>query len=345
MGIKALSRIEIGRETTAGTAVAADVLLQAEGMVKDAQDRAFPVEGSEFIFPTAQSYIRKEGVEITIDDSPVYSETIGHILGMGIAGGVAAASDGSGNDLIYIYPFPITAANTAPDPYTIEGGDDQESGEASYCFATKIGLKWGVGEELMFSADIVGRQWTDCSFTGTNPSVTLHALPKAKLYVNNSGATGIFTQKTQTFMGFALEIPTAWVPVYSGDGELFYTFPKFVGHKDKNAITGVITYEHDATGEAELNFARAGTIRLVKVVFEGDAVTTAGTLYSKHSVIFDAAIQYTDVPEPKDQDGNNTVALPFRVVYSVADATAIATAPSGTGAGGLVVVNELSALA
>jgi hypothetical protein len=342
MGIRALSRIEIGKETTAGTAVSCDVLLQAEGMMKDAQDRAFPVEGSEFVFPTSGSYIRKEGVEITLDDSPATTEILPHIFGMGVAGGVsAAAADGSA--YAYIYPFPITAANTAPDPYTIEGGDDSESGEASYCFATRWGLKWAAGEELMMNADIVGRQWTDCAFTGTNPSVALHYLPKAKLYVDATGATGFNTQKTQTFMGFEVE-GGGWKPVHTGDGELFYTFPKYYGQKEGNEITGVITYEHDATGEAELNFARAGTVRLVKVVFEGDAVATGGTTYSKHSVIFDAAIQYTDVPELEDLDGNNTVPLPFRVVYSVADATAIISGPTGTGAGGLVVVNELSAL-
>ena len=345
MGIKALSRIEIGKETTAaGTAIAADVLLQAEGMMKDTQERVFPVEGSEFVFPTAESYIRKEGVEITIEDSPATTELLPHLLGMGVAGGVAAASDGSGNDSIYIYPFPILAANTAPDTYTVEGGDDAESGEASYCFATHLGLKWAAGEELQMSADLVGREWTDCAFTGTNPSITLHQLNRAKLYINDSGATGFFTQKTQTFMGFELDYPTGWKPIYSGDGLLTFTFPKFVGHKDDNAIVGVLTLEHNATGEAELNFARAGTIRLIKVVWEGDAVTTAGTLYSKHSVILDAAIQYTDVPALEDEDGNNMVALPFRVVYSHADATAIISGPSGTAAGGITVVNELAAL-
>jgi hypothetical protein len=344
MGIKALTRIEIGKETTAGTAVAADVLLQAEGTMKDAQVRKFPVEGSEFMLPTARSYISKEGVEIKIDDSPATTEILPHILGMGIVGGVTAADDGVGSDHIYIYPFPTNAAPTAPDPYTIEGGDDQEAGEAEYCFATRWALKWAAGEELMMGADIVGRKWTDAEFTGTNPGVSLHQLTTAKLYVNDSGATGIYTQKTQTFMGFEVE-GGGWTPVYTGDGAITYTFPKYVGGKDKNEIKGVITYEHDTIGEAELNKARTGAIRLVKVVFEGDAVTTAGTLYTKHSVIFDAAIQYTDVPELKDEDGNNTVALPFRVVYSAVDDTAITTGPTATGAGGLVVVNDLAALA
>jgi hypothetical protein len=344
MGIKALTRIEIGRETTSGTAVAADVLLQAEGMMKDDHERVFPEEGSENLFPTARSYIRKEGVTIKVDDSPAATELLPHLLSMGIAGGVAAAADGSGNDLIYIYPFPITAANTAPNTYTVEGGDDQESGEADYCFAEELGLKWAAGEELTMSASLRGRQWTDCAFTGTNPSVTLHQLTTAKLYVNSSGATGIFTQKTQTFMGFDLKIPTGWKAVHSGDGSLTFAFLKYIGQKGKGAITGVLTLEHDTIGEAELNFARTGAVRLVKVVFEGDAVTTAGTLYSKHSVIFCGAIQYTDVPALKDEDGNNLVALPFRVVHSEADSAAIIAAPTGTADGGLVVVNELAAL-
>jgi hypothetical protein len=345
MGIRALTRIEIGRETTAaGTPIAADVLLQAEGMARDAQERAFPFDGNEFLFPIGRSYIRKEGVEITIDDSPVTSEQFGHILGMGICGGVTKADDATGSAKIYVYPYPTTAANTTVDTYTIEGGDDQESGEASYCFATRIGLKWAAGEELQFNADIVGRQWTDCAFTGTNPSASLHHITTAKLYIDATGATGFNTQKTQTFMGFELDNPTAWMPVYSGDGALYYTFPKYVGQKEGYEITGTLTLEHDATGEAELNFARAGTIRLVKVVFEGDNCQTGGTTYSKHSVVWCGAIQYTEVPALEDNDGNNIVALPFKVIYSIADDTAVKTGPTATGAGGYVVVNELDAL-
>jgi len=343
MGIKALTRIEIGRETTSGTPVAADVLLQHEGMMKDDQERAFPVTGDEYVLPIGLSYIRKEGVVITLEESPASTELLPHLLAMGVKGGVTGSADGSGSDYIYIYPFPINAAPTAVNTYTIEGGDDQEAGEAAFCFAEELGLKWASGEELMVSATLRGREWTDAEFTGTNPSAALHFLPRAKIYVDDSGATGFNTQKTATFMGFELEYPTGMKAVHSGDGDLTFAFVKFVGLKDPG-ITGVITYEHDATGEAELNKARTGAIRLVKCIFEGDAFTTAGTLYSRHAVLFCGAIQYTDAPELDDQDGNNTVALPFRVVYSAADDTAIATGPTGTGAGGLVVVNALSAL-
>jgi hypothetical protein len=343
MGIKALTRIEIGRETDSGTAVAADVLLQAEGMAKDAQERVFVNGGDEFVLPIAYSYLRKEGVEITIEDSPLTTDQIPHILSMAVAGGVTGTQDGAGTAYTYIYPFPTTAAPTAPNTYTLEGGDDQESGECAYTHVRRLGLKWAAGEEWLWNADLFGRQWTDCAFTGTNPSTTLHVLNAAALYLDETTGTPGGTAKANTLMGFELDYPSPWIEKFTGNGEIYFDFLMFVGHKGDKEITGTLTLEHNATGEAELNFARAGTTRLLHVIGTGPAVTTSGT-YSKHSLYFSAAIVYTDVPELEDVDGNNTISLPFKVVYSAADATNLAAGITGSAAGGLVVVNELSAL-
>lgn len=335
MGIKALTRLQAAQESVFGTTLAATELWQMTGMMKDDQERAFPVQGDGYLHNTALSYIRKEGVTITLDESPATAEHVCHLFEMGIKQVFTGVADGAGSGKVYAYPFPLTSANT-PATYTIEGGDDVEVGEASACYAEEVGLSWAAGEELMMSATLKGRQWTDAEFTSLAPSVTLHHFNAAKLFIDATTGGILTTQKANTFMAFDLVIPTGFKPVFSGDGYNYYTFLKYIGNKEA-PITGTLTLEHNANGEAELNFARAGTVRLIRVLFLGAALTTPTATWTNHTVEFKASIQYTDVPELDDADGNNIIALPFRVVYSLADTAILAP-------GGLTVVNEIATL-
>ncbi len=332
MGVKVLRRIQIGIETTAGTPVAATKIWQGEGLATDAQERQFPVQGDGYLFKTSRSYLSKEGGKVSLDETPVTTEQLPYLLAAGVENVTTPADDGSGSGKIYQYDFPTTTPNAAPAALTIEGGDDQDVGEIEYCTLEKLTLKYAAGEEMPWSmsADLFGRQWTDTSFTSLSPA-TVHEINTAKLYLDNSGGTIGATQKTSTFLGLEVEIPSNWKPVPTGDGALTFTFVKYVGHKD-NPIKGKLRLEHDATGDAEVAAARAGTVRLLRVVGEGAALTTAGTDYSKHTVIFSAAIQYDEVPELDDEDGNDVVELPFHVIYSDSITAQI------------IVVNEAAAL-
>lgn len=335
MGIRVLTRVQAAQEAVFGTTLAATELWQMDGMMKDDQERVFPVQGDAYLHNTALNYLRKEGVTININDGPATAEHICHLFEMGIVKVFTGVVDGIGSGKVYAYPFPLASAQT-PATYTIEGGDDIEVGEASACFAEEVKLKWAAGEELTCAAKIIGRQWTDCEFTALAPSVTLHHLTTAKLFLDATGSGILTTQKTSTFMGFELTLPSGFKPIYTGDGQLYYTFLKYVGHKEK-PIEGVLTMEHDALGEAELNFARAGTLRLCRVLFQGAALATPTATWTHFSVEFKASIQYTDVPELEDEDGNNLISLPFRVIYSLADTAVVAP-------GSITVVNELTTL-
>ncbi len=322
MGVKVLRRIQLGIETTAGTAVAATKIWQGEGLATDNQDRQFPVQDDGYLHKTNRSYLSKEGGKVSLDDTPVTSEQLPYLLAAGVEATVSGSADGGGSDKIYQYDFPGVTPNTAPSALTIEGGDNQDVGKIEYCTLETLSLEYGAGDDAAWSmsAELCGRQWTDASFTALTP-IALHEITTAKLYIDASGGTIGTTQKTSTFLGLKLKIPSNWQPVLTGDGNLYYTFVKYVGHKDK-PITGVLRLEHDTAGEAEMTAARAGTVRLLRVVGEGAAVTTAGTAYSKHSVIFSAAILYDKVPELDEEDGNDVVELPFHVIYSAADALA-----------------------
>lgn len=319
-------------ETTAGNAVAATIIWDGTGMMKDDQARQFPGDNVGLMAKTGRTYISKEGVTITLEDTPLTSEQLPYLLAMGVESVVAGVADSTGSGYVYQYDFPITTPNASPKTYTVEGGDNQEVGEAEYCYAEEITLKFAAGDDVPWAmgATLKGRQWTDAELTALSGTATLHYLTTAKLYIDTTLASIGTTQKTSTFLGAELTIPTNWKAVPTGDGAITYTFLKNVGHKD-NPVTGTLTLEHDTTGEAELNAARAGTLRYARIVGEGAALTTAG-VYSKHSVVIDGIVQYTDVSDLSDDDGDSTVALPFEWRATT------------TFAGQIKVVNELTTL-
>lgn len=331
MSIKTLRQIQLGIETTSGTAVDADWQVRAEGTLKDEHERVWPAEDIGYMQQSGRSFIAKEGASITIDETPATSELLAYLLSMCITKDEDGTADGGGGGKIYTFAMGSTAARAAPSTCTFEVGDDQRADEVEYAFVENMELSWAAGEPLNVSATLRGRQATDAEFTAVTPTAQ-HELTKAKLYLDATGGTIGSTQKTSTFLGCTLSIPSGWMPVYTGDGQLYFTFLKDVGHST-DPITGTLVLEHDATGEAEIGFAKAGTTRLMKVIFEGDA-TTSGTDYTCHTFIAQAAIQYTDVPELSEQDGNDTLELPFKLIYSAADAQA----------GSFIVVNNLATL-
>src|SRR6185503_16784321 len=84
----------------------------------------------------------------------------------------------------------LTAANT-PDCKTLEFGDDTQEYEAEYVFAKNLELSGSLDQAIKVSADLVGRQLTAASFTGSLSDRTVESAlaQKAKLYMDDSGGT------------------------------------------------------------------------------------------------------------------------------------------------------------
>jgi hypothetical protein len=315
MSVKALRKIQMGDETTAGTAVAATVIWRGQGVLKDDNVPVFPEEDIGYLMPTNRNYFPKDGATLEMEETPATFEQLTYILSSSIENVHTATADGTGSGYIYQYDFPITAANSAPLTYTIEMGDDQRSDEMQYAFVQEFTLSGAGGEAVNVSATWVGRAATDCDFTGSLSPIAVEEIlfSKGKLYLDATGGTIGTTQKTSTWLGFELNVPSNWMPVYTADGAVTFTFLKYTGG---NPVTGTLILEHDATGEAEVNFAKAGTVRLLRMEWLGTALTTAGTSWTYNTLQASFAIQYTDVPELSDQDGNDVIELPWRQVYS-----------------------------
>ena len=338
-GIRALRKLQFGRESTAGTAVAATTIWRGEGTIEDARVVEFPVEDIGIIPATTRAYQPALGALLKLSSTPATFEQLNHIFEMGIKT-VSAASDGAGSDKIYSYPFPTTtpmfltpSANSAPiKSYTIQGGDNQEAERMEFCHAVSFELSFEAGKPVMVSADIVGRQVALNAFTGALSAPTSETILSSagKVYVDLIGGTVGTTQITNEILSGSIKVDTGIKAIRTADGQLYFSFVKGT----RPSIVTTLKFEHSTFASAEKVFWRAGTPRLFQVKFEGSTVTTPGTTYSKKTLIFNTAGVYEKFSALEDTDGDDTVTATIRSGY---DSTAAQFAT-------FIHVNELSSV-
>lgn len=328
MGVRALKKIQLGQETTAGTAVVATTIWRGKGVLTDARELVEVEEDIGQLVPLNRMYESHKFAEVKLNETPATFEQLPYLPACGVESVVTGVADGTGGGKIYAYDIAVTATQ-APKTLTIEVGDNNRVDEAEYAYVSEWSLAGASREALMMEATLQARQATDAEFTGSlsAPAVEEILFGEGKLYIDTT--TIGTTQQTTTWLGFKLDMKTGHAPLFSGDGETY--FSTIVSGAPE--VTGEITLLHDAFAEAEIAAARAQTTRLVRMIFEGSAVTS-GTTYTKKTLKIDLGVVYTKVPETGEQDEQTIVTLPFRMVYHT-------TAAVG---GQITVVNTLATL-
>lgn len=329
-GIKRLRKIQLGKETTAGTAVAATTIWRGQGTIEDQREVVMPVEDVGLLSNTDRSYVPKLLAAITLESTPATFEQLPHLLAMGIKNVVTGAADGGGAGKIYAYPFETTAPNTIKS-YTIEGGDNQQAEEMEYAFAESISLEGKGGEAWMMSAGVLGRQVQTSSFSGsaTLPTVEEILFGKTKLYIDGAGGTAGTTLISNTMLGAKIDIKTGLTPKFTADGALYFSFE---GH-DGPEVQASLTFEHNGSAVTEIGNWRSQTARQIRLLAEGTSFT-AGTSYSKKTMLIDLVGKWTKFEKIGEQDGNDIVTGTFVARYN-------ATAAKF---GQIIVVNTLTSL-
>lgn len=312
MGIKALRKIQLGAETTAGTAVAADTVWRGIGMIKDNRETIFPEEDIGYLSGKARAYVPKYEAELAMDAVPATFEGLPVILSAGVKNIITGVTDTGGSGKVYTYTFPTTTANTITT-WTIEGGDDTQAEEMEYSFVESFELSGNGGEALQMSANWRGRQVSKATFTAnvTTPATVEEILfGKGKLYIDSvSGAIGT-TQVTNTLLGASLSVNTGWIPKYSADGNLYFSWAQLT----KPEILLNVTFEHNASAVTEKDAWIAKTPRQLRLQFDGSALTTAGTFAYKTLRIGLAGL-WESFDSISDMDGNDIITGTFRAGY------------------------------
>jgi hypothetical protein len=330
MGVKQLRRLQIGKETVAGTAVPATAVLRLNGMIEDTRETVFPEEQTGYLGGLDRQYTAKLGAALEIEGEATF-EQLPYVLNAAI-GSATATADGVGTGFVYAYTAPTTAKNTI-DTYTLESGDDQEAERIEYGYVGEFGLSGTAGEAWMLTATWGGRQATVNAFTAATATalgdVEELLFGRTKLYIDDSTSTLGATLKSSTLLAAELKWSTGWIPKHTADGELYFTFVEQVGDE----ITLDITFEHNASGAAEKVAWRAGALRLLRLLIEGSTLTTPGT-YSKKTCQIDLAGKWEKFEKIDEIDGNDVVKGTLRVKTNIAAALKAA----------ITVVNQVTAL-
>jgi hypothetical protein len=331
-GIKKLQKLQFGKEATPGTAVAATTILRGVGGMLSDQRKVEEVEELIGIIGGAdRDAIVQLLTMIEIPAKPMTPEQFQYILAMALGGPVTGSADGSGTDKIYTTNLPTTAVPTAV-PYTVEGGDNFQAERAEYCVVTKFTITFAANSLVKVQFSIMGRQSTTNSFTGALSLPALSELPvnKAKVYLDAIGGAYGTTQVANTIIGGQINVTTQWVPQFTMDGQLYYSYPSYAD----THVDGALTFLHDTAVTTAKTEFRARTPKLLRLDFIGDAVVTPGTTYSTKKVIIDLPIKYLSAPAISDQNGVDQIAFTFRSRYNT----------TAGNAGKFVVVNELASL-
>lgn len=150
-GIKALRRIQFGKESTAGTKVQPTALWRGEGTLKNDSLVVNPVENIGLAIDTDRAYIPSTGGTLTLEPTPATFEQLPYLGEMGIkALGTGVADGGGGSGKIYTYPLPTTSKNSI-NTYSLEAGDDQSVKLAQYMFCESFKLSGKYNEAIMMS--------------------------------------------------------------------------------------------------------------------------------------------------------------------------------------------------
>lgn len=303
-GVEVLRKAQIGLEATAGTDEACDVLWRGPVLIKDQRVIRMVNENvgqyakpNRSYVPWLESTVEFGEIEATFEHLPYLFET-------GVEYVQTATAEGSG--WLRQYDVPTTATANTIKTLTVEAGDNSRVDNALHTYMQQIKLSWATKEALMMAATGKTARVADAEFTGALTVETVEEIlanPIIKIDATTIGTT----TASGALLGGTVTIATGWQFVPVSDGNTYPTATKFTGA----TITGSLIFEHDATGEAELNAARNETLRYVRIQFNGATLTTAGTTFSTKAVRLDMAIRYTSVPDVASRDGDNIITLPF----------------------------------
>ena len=306
-GIKACRRIQIGKETTQGTLVDATTLWRGTGTIQDNLSVVWPDEDIGILPGVDRSYIPRVEAQLSLDSTPATFEQLPYLFDMGIR--TATPTTDANSEGIWSYTIPVACTDTLESTdlssYSFRGGDNAAVEQFTFGYVRSIVLSGSAGEALMMSAEVIGRQVATSTWTAaiSTPSVTEILFSKGKLYIDDTGTSPATTQVSNEFLDMNLSITTGWTPVYTADGNLYFSFIK----QAMPEVILSITFEHSTKAIAEKANWRAGTARVIRIQFDGA---------TGNQLTLDLAGKWDNFNKIGERDGNDIVEGTFRARYN-----------------------------
>ncbi len=311
-------KTQLGRESTAGTAVAATVIWRGPfASLEDARTKVTVEENIGLSVTAERTYTSQYLGRLSMPATELTFAQVVHILEAGIK---AATPSGAG-PYVYTYTLPTDNSVNTIKTYTIEMVPviaTADYREMPYSFVEEFTFEGTAGEAWKMSANWVGQKLdtgtaTSLSTLQTGNDMIPAMMPMTKLYIDATGGAVGTTQKAGVLMGASMRVRTGWVVVPIGDGNLYFAKIKFT----KPEVTFSLTLE------LEQNVA-ASVVAAERAIYEGDTVRLfqllADGASASQSLTLQWAGKYDRVGGYTNSNGNTTVTLEGHAVYSSADA-------------------------
>lgn len=307
MGLEALRRVQIGLESTRGTAVAADVKLMGMLTMDPTQVLYMPEdEERQSLALLHRREIVAEMANMHFESSLNFEQLI-HFLAMGVGNHGSQPTTPTNGVLTRDWLFePSHSASNAQAAYTLEYGDDQQEYESAFVMCSQLEFTWALEESVKMSAELFGRSVTKATFTSlSDPTIEDAVTQLTKMYVDTTWANLGTTQKASLMASATVRIPTGVGPTRYADGSL--EFSNFV--ERKRAAEVEILMIHGADGEAEFDKYEAGTTSFIRLQTTGTEIEAVTPTYDKLFRV-DLAVKYTEPPQFfQTHNGENAVRM------------------------------------
>jgi len=328
MGTRVLSKVQYGKETAHGTAVAADTMLLCTATLPEAdRETKIPtvnmgVRSNKLLSAAYTAKILADGVTLA-DADGAYYQLLPLLLSMGIKNITPAEQTPSQADYLWDAPAPQTAAESV-DSVTLEVGDDTQGYEVAYCLARRLTISGDCESgECHVSADVFGDQIVQTTLTGALavPSVEMINAKLSRLYINDTWAALGNTELASALVNWELVMDLGVHPKFLGSASR-----KFTTHGQ--AMIGAeltLTLERIAgVATEELKYRPASgyavTPRFVRVEVTGNQIGSGEV----STLTMDLAGVWTSwQPLGGDREGNTLDVVKLAAGYDITGAQAI----------------------
>lgn len=321
MGSKVLTKVQYGKETTHGTAVAADtMLLCAVSLPESDREVKIPevMIGARTNLLIDSAYVARVVADgITLEDADgAYFQLMPLLFSMVLKGNITATEQTSAqNDYLWTFDAPQTGSETL-DSITLEVGDDTQAYEIAYCLGRSASISFDCDSgEVHCSADLFGDKVAQTTITGGQsvPTAEMMVGTQARLYIDSTWAGLGDTELEGALVSGEITINGGGHPKHLGSSQR-----EFDSH-GQDAITGTMNLTLERTSDVateELNYRPASgyavTERFVRVAINGSQIGSG----DNSSLTIDMAGVWTGWHSlDSDRNGNTLDAVTLTAGY------------------------------
>lgn len=300
--------IQIGVETTAGTAVAATKRLQALTVELDTSAEFDTFAPSGNFFDTI-AVPRQEWASGSLSGYPTYTE-MAYVFSNAFGAGVVTTPASASTARKWTWDVSSTVAWT-PKTWTIERGISGDTAEkAAYAVMSGLNLTFSRTAAPEIGGDLFARR-LDYSASLSTGATTLSNVPilatQVDVYADAASGSIGTTKLTRAFnAGFSLS--GLFNPIWPINSALNSFGTHVIAKPD---ATATLQLGNDSVGRDYVDLFRGGTTKFVRIQAVGGEIETG----HNYTLTIDLAVKVTSAPSRSDVDGLSTLDWSFNVVH------------------------------